>query len=138
MHKHLSFAVAAVLSVGLLQACNRHVDAAKVQADVSKATDVKRLFAESDKAFGRLDVLVNNAGVFKFAPIEDLDETEFHRQFNTNVLGLLLATKEAAARFGKEGGSIINISSTITTAQFPKTAIYTASKGAVDALTGVL
>jgi 3-oxoacyl-[acyl-carrier protein] reductase len=109
-----------------------------VQADVSKAADVTRLFAEADKAFGRLDVLVNNAGVFKFASIEEFEEQEFHRQFNTNVLGLLLATKEAAARFGKEGGSIINISSTITTAQFPNTAIYTATKGAVDAITGVL
>jgi 3-oxoacyl-[acyl-carrier protein] reductase len=112
--------------------------AVAVQADVSKAEDVKRLFAEADKAFGRLDVLVNNAGVFKFASLEEFEEQEFHRQFNINVLGLLLATKEAATRFGKDGGSIINISSTITTAQFPNTAIYTATKSAVDGITGVL
>ncbi len=113
--------------------------AVAVQADVSKAEDVKRLFAEADKAFGgKIDVLVNNAGVFKFLPIEEVDEQEFHRQFNTNVLGLLLATREASSRFPKEGGSIINISSTVTTAQFPNTSIYTATKGAVDAITGVL
>jgi 3-oxoacyl-[acyl-carrier protein] reductase len=82
-----------------------------VKADVSKATDVRRLFDETKKAFGSLDVLVNNAGVYQFAPLEEVTEDEFHREFNTNVLGLLLATKEAMKHFGADGGSVINISS---------------------------
>src|SRR6476660_1612519 len=80
-----------------------------VKADVSKAADVRRLFDETKKAFGSLDVLVNNAGVYRFAPLEEVPEDEFHRLFNTNVLGLLLATKEAMKHFGPEGGSVINI-----------------------------
>ena len=74
--------------------------AVAVQADVSKAADVKRLFAETKRAFGKLDVLVNNAGVYQFAPLAEITEEQFHRQFNTNVLGLLLATQEAAKLFG--------------------------------------
>src|SRR5262249_42517684 len=79
-----------------------------VQGDVSKAADVKRLFEETRKAFGSLDVLVNNAGVYDLRPLEEVTETEFHREFNTNVLGLILATQEAVKHFGAAGGSIIN------------------------------
>lgn len=109
-----------------------------VQADVSKASDVRRLFAESEKAFGSLDVLVNNSGVYQFGPLESITEDEFHRQFNTNVLGLLLTTQEAAKHFGPEGGSVINIGSVASRATPPATAIYSATKGAVDAVTHVL
>ena len=82
-----------------------------VQGDVAKKSDIQRLFAETKKAFGRLDVLVNNAAVYKFELIEEITEEEFHREFNTNVLGLILATQEALKYFGKDGGSVINISS---------------------------
>jgi 3-oxoacyl-[acyl-carrier protein] reductase len=109
-----------------------------VQGDVSKAADVQRLFAETKAAFGAVDILVNNAGVYKFAPLESIEEAEFHRQFNTNVLGLLLTTQEAVKHFNPAGGSIINISSTATQLNFPETAVYTASKGAVDSITRVL
>ena len=109
-----------------------------IQADVAKKKDIERLFAETKKSFGRLDVLVNNAGVYQFAPIEEVTEEAFHRQFNTNVLGLLLATQEALKHFGAEGGNVINISSTASLATPPNTAVYTGTKGAVDAITGVL
>ena len=109
-----------------------------VQADVAKSADVKRLFDDTKKAFGRLDVLVNNAGVYKLFPIEELTEAEFYRQFATNVFGMLQVTKEAVAQFGPDGGSIINIGSTATTMTLPGTSVYTASKGAVDAITPVL
>ncbi|HTQ58487.1 MAG TPA: glucose 1-dehydrogenase [Bryobacteraceae bacterium] len=109
-----------------------------VQADVSKASDVRRLFAETRRAFGKLDVLVNNAGVYQFAALGEITEEQFHRQFNTNVLGLLLATQEAAKLFGPDGGSIINIGSTATRLTPPTSAVYTATKGAVDAVTQVL
>jgi 3-oxoacyl-[acyl-carrier protein] reductase len=109
-----------------------------VQADVSKASDVRHLFAETKKAFGQIDVLVNNAGVYQFAPLGDITEEQFHRQFNTNVLGLLLATQEAAKLFGPEGGSVINIGSTASRVAPPESAVYTATKGAVDAVTHVL
>jgi 3-oxoacyl-[acyl-carrier protein] reductase len=112
--------------------------AVAVQGDVSKASDVKRIFAETKKAFGRLDVLVNNAGVYEFAPLEEITEEQFHRQFNTNVLGLMLATREAVNLFGDEGGSIINIGSTASQLTPPTTVIYSATKGAVDAVTHVL
>ncbi len=112
--------------------------AVAVQGDVSKASDVQRLFAETKKAFGRLDVLVNNAGVYEFAALGEITEEQFHRQFNTNVLGLILATQEAEKHFGSEGGSVINIGSTISTVTPPATAVYTATKGAVDAVTHVL
>ena len=106
-----------------------------VQGDVSKAADVLRLFAETKKAFGTLDVLVNNAGVYQFAPLEELTESEFHRQFNTNVLGLILATQEAVKHFGEHGGSVINIGSVVSRLGMPGTTVYTATKGAVDAIT---
>jgi 3-oxoacyl-[acyl-carrier protein] reductase len=109
-----------------------------VQADVAKADDVQRLFAEAKRAFGRLDVLVNNAGVYQFAPLEAITEDAFHQQFNTNVLGLLLTTQEAVKHFGAEGGSVINIGSAASRTAPPTTAIYTATKGAVDAVTHVL
>jgi len=112
--------------------------AVAVQGDVSKASDVKRIFAETKKTFGKLDVLVNNAGVYEFAPLGDITEEHFHRQFNTNVLGLLLATQEAAKLFGPEGGSVINIGSNASSLTPPTTAVYTATKGAVDAVTHVL
>jgi 3-oxoacyl-[acyl-carrier protein] reductase len=109
-----------------------------VQADVAKKKDIERLFAETKKEFGRLDILVNNAGVYQFAPLEEATENEFHRQFNTNVLGLILATQEALKHFGAEGGSVINIGSSATTITAPTTVVYTATKGAVDMITRVL
>ena len=109
-----------------------------VQGDVSKQADVTRLFAETNKAFGRLDVLVNNAGVYQPAPLEQVTEESFHSQFNINVLGLLLATKEALKFFGPEGGSVINISSGVTSLTPPNFSVYTGTKGAVDAITGSL
>jgi 3-oxoacyl-[acyl-carrier protein] reductase len=109
-----------------------------VQGNVAKATDVKRIFAETKQAFGRLDILVNNAGVYNFLPLEEITEEDFHRQFNINVLGLLLATREAAKLFGEEGGSVINISSVVSDFTPPNTVVYTATKGAVDAVTRVL
>ena len=105
-----------------------------VKGDVAKAADMRRLFDETEKAFGTLDVLVNNAGVYKFLPLEDITEDEFHREFNINVLGTILATKEAVKHFGPNGGSVINISS-IASAGEPTAAIYSGTKGAVDAIT---
>jgi 3-oxoacyl-[acyl-carrier protein] reductase len=109
-----------------------------VQGDVSKRSDVQRLFKETKKAFGSLDVLVNNAGVFKFEPLEAVTEDEFHRQFDTNVLGLILATQEAVKHFGPAGGSVINISSVASQNTPPTSVVYSATKGAVDAVTRVL
>jgi len=106
-----------------------------VQGDVSKQADITRLFAETKKAYGRLDVLVNNAGIYVFGPLETVTEEVFHSQFNLNVLGLLLTTKEALKFFGDKGGSIINISSAISTLTPPNTSVYTATKGAVDVIT---
>jgi 3-oxoacyl-[acyl-carrier protein] reductase len=106
-----------------------------VQADVSKPQDIGRLFAETKRAFGRLDILVNNAGVYEFAPLEDVTEEHFHRLFNLNVLGLVLASKEAVKYFGPAGGSIINISSVVSTVTPPNTLVYSATKAAVDAVT---
>jgi 3-oxoacyl-[acyl-carrier protein] reductase len=109
-----------------------------VQGDVAKTADVERIFAETKKAFGRLDVLVNNAGIYEFAPLEGITEDHFHRHFNINVLGLILATKEAVKYFGPEGGSVINIGSNATSLNPPTTLVYTATKGAVDSVTHVL
>jgi len=109
-----------------------------LQGDVAKAADVKKIFAETKQAFGRLDILVNNAGVYNFLPLEEVTEEDFHRHFNINVLGLLLATKEAAKLFGDEGGSVINIGSVASDLNPPNTVVYTATKGAVDAVTRVL
>lgn len=112
--------------------------AVAVQGDVSKAADVDRIFAETKKQFGTLDVLVNNAGIYEFAPLSEVTEEKFHRLFNTNVLGLLLASQQAANLFGPDGGSIINISSAVSSLTPPGTSVYTATKGAVDVITGVL
>jgi 3-oxoacyl-[acyl-carrier protein] reductase len=109
-----------------------------VQGDVAKKKDIERIFAETKKAFGRLDILVNNAGVYQFTPLEAVTEEEFHREYNINVLGLLLSTQEALKYFGPEGGSVINISSSATAVTPPNSSIYTGTKGAVDAITGVL
>lgn len=109
--------------------------AVAVQGDLSKETDVRRLFAETKKGFGRLDVLVNNAGIYEFAPLEAVTAEHFHKQFNLNVLGLLLATQEAAKLFGAGGGSVINISSVVSTLAVPQAAVYSATKGAVDSIT---
>jgi len=109
-----------------------------VKADVAKKADIEQLFAETKKAFGKLDVLVNNAGVYSFEPLEAVTEEEFHRQFNVNVLGLLLATQEAAKHFSADGGSVINISSVASSVTPPNSAIYTGTKGAVDGITRAL
>ena len=109
-----------------------------VQGDVAQRSDAQCLVAEAKKAFGRLDVLVNNAGVFSFAPSEQFSEQEFHRQFNTNVLGTFLMMEAALPAFGVEGGSIINIGSTASVAAYPTLSIYVASKSAVNGLTRVL
>lgn len=109
-----------------------------VQGDVSKQADITRLFSETKKKFGRLDILVNNAGIYGFSPLEDLTEEFFHSHFNLNVLGLLLTTKEAVKYFGDSGGSVINISSVVTSLNLPTSSVYTATKAAVDAITKVL
>jgi len=112
--------------------------AVAVHADVSKADEVKGLFEATRKAFGRLDILVNNAGVFNFHPLEEVNATEFHRQFDINVLGPLLATQEALKYFGDEGGNVINVSSIVSENYTPNSAVYSGTKGALDAITRVL
>lgn len=112
--------------------------AVAVQADVSKQADITQLFAQTKAHYGRVDILVNNAGVFEFAPLEQITEEHFHRQFNINVLGLLLTTKEALPLFPASGGSVINISSAVTTLTPPNSSVYTGTKGAVDVITAAL
>jgi len=109
-----------------------------VQGDVSKAADVQRLFAETKRAFGAPNVLVNNAGIYAFEPIEAVTEDEFHRQFNTNVLAPILTIREALKHFGPDGGSVINVSSVASTSAVPNSVIYSATKGAVDSIARVL
>jgi 3-oxoacyl-[acyl-carrier protein] reductase len=109
-----------------------------VQADVAKMSDVQRLVAQTLKAFGAPDILVNNAGVYEFAPLEEVTPQLFHRQFDTNVLGLLQVTQETAKHIGPKGGSIINISSVVTQLNLPGSSVYAASKAAVDTITRVL
>jgi 3-oxoacyl-[acyl-carrier protein] reductase len=106
-----------------------------VQADVAKPADVDRLFAEATRAFGRLDILVNNAGVYDFVPLEGVTEAHFHRLFDLNVLGLLLASKAAVGRFDSAGGSIINIGSVAGQKPPANASVYSATKAAVDAIT---
>jgi 3-oxoacyl-[acyl-carrier protein] reductase len=106
-----------------------------VQADVSKPEDIQRLFAETKKAFGKLDILVNNAGIYEFTPIEEVTAEHFHKLFNLNVLGLLLASQEAVKLFGPDGGAIVNISSVVATLAPPSTSVYSATKAAVNAVT---
>jgi 3-oxoacyl-[acyl-carrier protein] reductase len=109
-----------------------------VQASLAKTEDITRLFAETKKAYGRIDILINNAGVYEFRPLEQIDEEHFHKQFNLNVLGLVLASKEAAKYFDGDGGSIINISSLVSKSAVPNAVVYSATKAAVDAVTKAL
>lgn len=109
--------------------------AINVQGDMRKTDDVRRLFAETKKNFGGLDVLVNNAGVYEFAALEEITPEHFHKMFDLNVLGVALAIQEAAKLMTEKGGSIINISSVAATSAFPTTSIYSATKAAVDVLT---
>jgi 3-oxoacyl-[acyl-carrier protein] reductase len=109
-----------------------------VQADVSRAADVVRMFAEIKRAFGTLDIVVNNAGVYMTMPLEALTEEEFHREFNTNVLGPMLVIRESLKHFGPHGGSVINIGSAASRMHPPNYSVYAATKGALDAVTGVL
>uniref|UniRef100_A0A7V4XQM3 Glucose 1-dehydrogenase n=1 Tax=Acidobacterium capsulatum TaxID=33075 RepID=A0A7V4XQM3_9BACT len=109
-----------------------------VQGSVAKSADVEKLFAETKKAYGKVDVLVNNAGIYAFSPLDQITEESFQQQFGTNVLGLLQASREAVKLFPAEGGSIINISSIVSDIAPPASAIYTGTKGAVDAITRVL
>ncbi len=109
--------------------------AVAVQGDVSKAADVGRMLAEAIRAFGRLDILVNNAGVYKLGPFESITEEEFHRHYDTNVLGPILAVREALRHFGPEGGTVINISSIVGAAPWPQAVLYSSTKAAVDNLT---
>jgi 3-oxoacyl-[acyl-carrier protein] reductase len=109
-----------------------------VQGDVSKAADVRQLFDAARQAFGGLDVLVNNAGIFEFEPLEAVTEEEFHREFNTNVLGPIMTIREALTHFGPKGGSVINISSVASETPVANSVVYSATKGAVDSITRVL
>ena len=111
--------------------------AVAVKGDVSKVADARAVVDAAIKTFGRLDVLVNNAGIYEMKPLEEITEEHFHKTFDINVLGLLLVSKEAAKHLGK-GGSIVNIGSGVSRITPPNSAVYTATKGAVDAITGVL
>ena len=106
-----------------------------LQANVAKQSDIDRLFSDTKKAFGRLDILVNNAGIYEFAPLEQVTESLFHKQFDVNVLGLILASQAAVKHFDGAGGSIVNVSSLASTLTPPNTAVYSATKAAVDAVT---
>jgi 3-oxoacyl-[acyl-carrier protein] reductase len=112
--------------------------AVAIQGNVAKREDIDRLFAETKKAFGRLDILVNNAGVYEFAPLEEITEAHVRKQFDVNVVGVLLASQAAARLFDASGGSIINIGSAATSVTAPNTAVYTATKAAVEAVTQTL
>jgi 3-oxoacyl-[acyl-carrier protein] reductase len=116
----------------------REGKAVAVQGNVANQADVQRLFAESKKAFGQIDILVNNAGVYEFAPLESITAEHFHRQFDLNVLAILFASQEAVKYFGADGGNIINVSSVVSTAALPNSAVYSATKAAVDAVTRTL
>ena len=112
--------------------------AVAVQGSVAKKADVERLFAEAEKAFGKIDIMVNNAGVYEWVPLEDVTEQQFHKMFDTNVLGMLLATQEALKHFNADGGSIVNIGSLASSLTPPTAVVYNATKGAVDAITRTL
>src|SRR5712672_2998741 len=109
-----------------------------VQGSVTSSEEIDRFFNEAEKQLGNVDVLVNNAGVFAYLPLHAVNEKEFHRQFDTNVLGLLLTSKRAATQFGGKGGCIINIGSVASTLTPPESSIYAATKGAVDSITRAL
>jgi 3-oxoacyl-[acyl-carrier protein] reductase len=108
------------------------------QGSVTSAAGIDRFFNETEKQLGPVDVLVNNAGVFAYLPLQDVNAEEFHRQFDTNVLGLLLTSKRAVRQFGEKGGCIINIGSVASTLTPPASSIYAASKSAVNGITRVL
>ena len=112
--------------------------AVAVGANLSKKAEIDKLFADSKKAFGRLDILVNNAGIYEFGPLEAITEGHFHKMFDLNVLGLLLASQKAVEAFGPEGGSIINIGSVVGLYPVPTATVYSATKGAVDTITKAL
>jgi 3-oxoacyl-[acyl-carrier protein] reductase len=109
-----------------------------VQADMSKQADIRKLFAEAKKAFGKVDILVNNAGIYEFSPLAELTAEHFHKIFDLNVLGLILASQEAAKLMSIEGGSIINISSVVSVLGIPGATVYSATKAAVDSITRTL
>jgi 3-oxoacyl-[acyl-carrier protein] reductase len=109
-----------------------------VQGDVSKPADIARLFEETKKAYGKVNILVNNAGIYDFQPLANITPEHFHKQFDLNVLGLLLTTQEAVKLIGEEGGSIINISSIVGPMPVPTASVYSATKAAVDAITVAL
>jgi len=109
-----------------------------VQGSVTSSEAIDRFFSETVEQLGNVDILVNNAGVFSYLPLQDVNEKEFHRQFDTNVLGLLLTSKRAATQFGEKGGCIVNIGSVASTLTPPASTIYAATKSAVDAITRVL
>jgi 3-oxoacyl-[acyl-carrier protein] reductase len=109
-----------------------------IQGSVANKSEVERLLTEAQTAFGKIDVLVNNAGVYEFMPLEEATEKQFHRMFDTNVLGILLVTQEALKHFNPDGGSIINIGSLASSLTSPTGVIYNATKGAVDAITRTL
>ncbi|MBV9611448.1 MAG: glucose 1-dehydrogenase [Acidobacteriaceae bacterium] len=110
-------------------------EAVAIGGSVSNEADVNRLFTETKKTFGKVDILVNNAGVYAFAPLEHVTAEEYKRQYDTNVLGLLLTTKAALPHFPPEGGSVVNISSVVSTLAPPAASLYSSTKGAVDAIT---
>ena len=109
--------------------------AVAIQGNIAKQADIERVFAETKKQFGKLDILVNNAGVYEFSPLDGVTGEHFHKQFDLNVLGLVLASKEAAKYFDGDGGSIINLSSIVSVSGVPNASVYSATKGAVDAVT---
>lgn len=112
--------------------------AVAVQGSVANRADVEKLFAAAEKAFGKIDIVVNNAGVYEFTPLEDATEQQFHRMFDTNVLGIILATQAALKHINVDGGSIVNISSLASSLTPPTGVIYNATKAAVDAITRTL
>ena len=120
------------------QIAKRGGRAIAVRANVARKADIEHLFVEAKKAFGKIDILVNNAGVYDWSPLEEITEEQFHKHFDVNVLGLLLATQEAVKQFDSTGGNIINISSTVTSLTPPSSSVYTGTKGAVDAITRTL
>lgn len=119
----------------VVEEINKDGKAIAIQANISKPAEIKKLFAETKKAFGDLDILINNAGIYEFVPLEKITVEHFHKLFDLNVLGLLLASQEALKYFKSSGGSIINISSVVSTTPFPEMSVYSATKAAVDAIT---
>jgi 3-oxoacyl-[acyl-carrier protein] reductase len=112
--------------------------AVAIQGDVSRKSDIERLMAQTKSAFGHLDILVNNAGIYDFLPLEAITPDHYHKQFNLNVLGLILTTQEALKLFPQSGGSVINISSLVSRIAFPGSTVYSATKAAVDSITRTL